>query len=102
LYTASWWGEVARREVTWFKSAADALSAEARAIAAEHPVHNKNPGRVVPGLGEADAVLPEEEAMRRVRACWIREMDAEGISGEFMTVIYGLSQAEIDQALGAP
>jgi hypothetical protein len=88
--------------VTWFKSAADALSAEARAIAAEQPVHNKKPGRIVPGLGEADAVLSEEEAMRRIRACWIREMDAKGISSEYMTLVCGLSQEEIGQALGGP
>ena len=40
--------------------------------------------------------------MRRGRASWIREMDAEGTSKKFMTLMYGLSQAEIDQALGAP
>jgi hypothetical protein len=47
-------------------------------------------------------VLSEEEAMRRGRACWIHEVDAEGTSKEFMTLMYGLSEAEIDQALGAP
>lgn len=95
-----WWGEVARQEMTWFRSEADALSAEARAIAAEHPMHNVKSGRVIPHLGGADAVITEEEARHRMRACSIREWHAKGFSAEFMIVIWGYTQAEIDRALG--
>jgi hypothetical protein len=96
----SWWRDVARQEVTWFRSGADALSAEARAIATEHPVHNAQPGRIVPHLGGPDAVISEGEAWTRIRALSIRRWHAKGYSAEDMILLHRVSQAEIDQALG--
>jgi predicted GIY-YIG superfamily endonuclease len=36
----SWWPEVTRRTVTWYRSRRDALRAEDIAIKTEHPIHN--------------------------------------------------------------
>jgi hypothetical protein len=100
--SSPWWGYVAHEETTevWFKSKAHALSAEARAIATEHPAHNVQRGRIIPHLGGPDAILTGEEA-RRARRIWlIRDMHTMGVSAELTTKMLGFSRAEIDQALG--
>jgi hypothetical protein len=93
---APWRGDVDREEITWYRSAADARSAEARAIAEEHPVHNVQQGRVIPGLGGPDAVITEEQ----VDAWHLRDYLAQGFEAEFLILAYGYSQEEIDRALG--
>jgi hypothetical protein len=98
--SSPWWPEVARQKVTWYRSEDDALSAEARAIADEHPVHNLQQGRIVPHLGGPDAILTEKEAQRASVAWWIHQLRPEGASAELISKMFGLSQAEIDQAFG--
>jgi hypothetical protein len=92
---ARWWRDVDREEITWYRTAADARSAEARATAEEHPVHNVQQGRVIPGLGGPDAVLTEEE----VNAWQLRDYLDQGFEAEFLILAYGYSQAEVEQAL---
>jgi hypothetical protein len=98
--SSPWWTQVARQKVTWFRSEDDALSAEARAIATENPAHNVQPGRIIPHLGGPDAILTDEEARRAGIAWWIRQVHPEGASAELMTKMFGLTRAEIEQALG--
>jgi hypothetical protein len=95
-----WWGDVAREKTTrvWFKSKEHARSAEGRAIATEHPVHNVQPGREIPHFGGPDAILTEEAA-QHARLIWsIRDMYTPGASVEPIRLLFG--QAMIDQALG--
>jgi len=39
----TWWADVARKTVEWYESQDDALTVEAEAIWAEHPLHNTAP-----------------------------------------------------------
>jgi GIY-YIG catalytic domain len=43
--TKPWWSDVARHTIEWHETEQDALTAEAGAILAEHPLHNGHPGR---------------------------------------------------------
>ncbi|MFG1846699.1 GIY-YIG nuclease family protein [Micromonospora carbonacea] len=60
-----WWPQVARKDVTWFSNRIDALHAEARAIAAEGPIHNVRKGAHPIGLAVIHRHPPAKYAVPR-------------------------------------
>jgi DNA-binding XRE family transcriptional regulator/predicted GIY-YIG superfamily endonuclease len=98
--TKEWWQQARRQAVEWFDTRAEALSAEAAAIKAEHPryniVYNDLPRRVTIAPSAPEPVLAEDDVYL------ISELRKGCISGEARDLreLARIRQVELAEVLG--